>query len=526
MTLVLEIEFLSGVCFAAIGPDSEAPDWPPQPDRIFSAFVATWAARGERDEERRALEWLEELPTPRLFASEADARTTPTVYVPPNDYQTPSGELNKLRWFREFLSKGIEPPEKGGHKKLWLQAWNVMPDQRKRSGLKERIFPATRPRDPIMRLCWLGVEPDQATLSALRVLAQDTAYIGHSTSFTRCRFVVGQEALDFNAGRLPERAIYAGRLNELCEAHARFEKSADKKDRPKKGARVAPEPKPRQKRSNLFGDRWLILEHVAGEMPDVRACAVVAKTLRDALLSGYQRIGLEHEIPEVVSGHTADGGPSRAAHLAIIPLPFAGFPYADGHVMGFALVPPKASAILEDETFRKALRGLAQVDEGRGRRILNLTPAQGADSAFSIDLSPTFEPPTGKRSLDPRFYTLPAHIFATVTPVALDRHLKEKGEARVEEIATQVANACCNIGLPEPEVVIPDKHSAIEGAPSAYPFGKSPAWMRWRLPPSLSSRQLTHVVIRFVQPIEGPVILGAGRFLGLGLCRPLDADAR
>ena len=44
MTLVLEIEFLAGVCFAAIGPDSEVPDWPPQPDRIFSAFVATWAA--------------------------------------------------------------------------------------------------------------------------------------------------------------------------------------------------------------------------------------------------------------------------------------------------------------------------------------------------------------------------------------------------------------------------------------------------------------------------------------------------
>jgi CRISPR-associated protein Csb2 len=30
-------------------------------------------------------------------------------------------------------------------------------------------------------------------------------------------------------------------------------------------------------------------------------------------------------------------------------------------------------------------------------------------------------------------------------------------------------------------------------------------------------------VIRFPEPVEGPVILGAGRFLGLGLCHPLDA---
>lgn len=41
MTLVLEIEFLAGVSFAAVGPESPVPDWPPQPDRIFSALVAT-----------------------------------------------------------------------------------------------------------------------------------------------------------------------------------------------------------------------------------------------------------------------------------------------------------------------------------------------------------------------------------------------------------------------------------------------------------------------------------------------------
>ena len=72
MSLILEVEYLLGVSFAAISPDSEAPDWPPQPDRIFSALVASWAARGEREEERRALEWLEMLSVPRLFASEAN----------------------------------------------------------------------------------------------------------------------------------------------------------------------------------------------------------------------------------------------------------------------------------------------------------------------------------------------------------------------------------------------------------------------------------------------------------------------
>ena len=114
--------------------------------------------------------------------------------------------------------------------------------------------------------------------------------------------------------------------------------------------------------------------------------------------------------------------------------------------------------------------------------------------------------------------------IATVTPVVLDRHLKEDGEARREEMAGLIAAACANIGLPEPQVVVADKHSALEGAPSAWPSARAPAWMRWRLPATLASRALTHAVIRFDKPVQGPVMLGAGRFVGLGLCRPIETS--
>lgn len=498
MMLVLEIEYLSVVSFAAIGPDSEAPDWPPQPDRIFSALVASWSARGQREEERSALEWLEMLSVPRLLASDAAARTSVVAFVPPND---PRSDKQK-------------------------NAKGVLPALRSR---QPRRFPAARPNDPVIRLYWPDAEPEEAMLSALQALAHDTSYIGHSASLTRCRFLLDRGALEWGAAKRPQRGVYQGRLEELRQAYVRFEKSADKKDRPQKGARIPPEPEATVTRTNLFGDgnRWMLLDHVSDDMPDVRACALVAKTLRDALLSGYRQIGLEDKIPEVVSGHTADGAPTRAPHLAIIPLAFAGFPYADGHLMGFALVPPADNEILTDETFRKVMRGLSPVDEDRGRRILTLMSKSGTSAgfAFSIGLSPTFDPPADKRSLDPALYTRPARIFATVTPIVLDRHLKEKGAAREEETAAQIKTACINIGLPEPEAIIVHKHSAIEGAPSAYPSGNSPRWMNWRLPPSLASRQLTHAVIRFNQPVDGPVILGAGRFVGLGLCRPINHGA-
>jgi CRISPR-associated protein Csb2 len=158
---------------------------------------------------------------------------------------------------------------------------------------------------------------------------------------------------------------------------------------------------------------------------------------------------------------------------------------------------------------------------------MTIKPNEGqSGQAFAIDLSPTFEPADGKRSLDATLYTRPARTFATITPVVLDRHLKERGEAREDEITAQIAAACQNMGLPEPDAIIADKHSAFEGSPSAYPSGTSPAWMRWRQPQSIASRQLTHAVIRFGAPVGGPVILGAGRFLGLGLCRPLDSEGR
>jgi CRISPR-associated protein Csb2 len=268
----------------------------------------------------------------------------------------------------------------------------------------------------------------------------------------------------------------------------------------------------------VFADRWLVLEHVGGDMPDIRAAAPVARDLRRVLMSGYKRDGREAEIPAVVSGHAPDGAPLGEPHLAIVPLAYVGSEYADGHVYGFALVPPEGSGLLSDAAFQSAIRAVAEWKEDECRRELTVC-CGGFDLAFT---------PSGEsalHSLDPRPYTAAARTWATCTPIVLDRHLKAKGNAQREaEIAGLVRQACANIGLLEPGRIATAKHSALRGAPAAYPSGSMPRWMRWRLPESLASRQLTHATIQFEQPVRGPVILGAGRFAGLGLCRVLDAE--
>jgi CRISPR-associated protein Csb2 len=184
---------------------------------------------------------------------------------------------------------------------------------------------------------------------------------------------------------------------------------------------------------------------------------------------------------------------------------FLGFPYADGVCSAFPLIARRDGNLLSDQAFRRAFRAVTHWLGEEGRRELVLECA-GLRPAFSLVREAT------RRSLDPTPYVANARVWATCTPIVLDRHLKEIGnEARDAEIAGLIRRACVNIGLPEPELVAPDKHSAVEGAASAYPSGRAPAWTRWRLPPSLANRQLTHVVLQFEHPVRGPVILGVLR---------------
>lgn len=522
MTLVLEVEFLSGVAFLATGPGSPVPDWPPQPDRIFSALVAAWGAGGEDERGGRALEWLERQEPPRIAASGHSPRTAPVVFVPPNDPRS-----NRAK-----------------------TATQVLPAKRKR---QQRLFPATRPHDPVVRFYWNDIEVTDETLGALQELARNVAYVGHSASLTRCRFELlaesaaghddpqaahddpqaahddpqtmrGDPQATPGASRPPRPHLHAPRLKVYPGRLAELRREFAAGRRPHPGTPVQAAEAEATHWQGTFADRWLLLEHIAGRIPDLRVASVVAKTIRDAIMSGYRNIGSGDDIPEVVSGHTPDRRPTRDPHIAIVPLPFVGFPHADGHVMGFAVIPPRDSLILEDKVFLAALRRVAPIDENRGRRVMEVTSGEGtsSDRAFSIELSPAFEPPPGLRSLDPALYTRPSRTFATATPIVLDRFLKRRGEAREEEIRGLLAGACRNIGLPEPELVVADKHSALEGAPSAYPSSGEPDWMRWRLPGKLASRQLVHAVIRFPVEVRGPVLLGAGRFLGMGLCRPID----
>lgn len=484
MSLILEIEFLAGVCRAARQPADDAPEWPPQPDRIFSALVSSWATRGERDEDRVALEWLEsQAEPPVIHASAHTERTTNDVYVPVNDAKP---------------SKAPKTYEK------------IFPDRRPR---QPRRFPVARPDNPVMTLVWKG-EPGTERLKALNAIAGDVGYVGHSMSLARLRFSRSDAvtAARIGAPAPAQRRIYPGRLSELERAHRARPARPDISPGASVGAEIRRGSEFRDER----GDDWLVLEAVCGIAPDIRAAALVCRLLRQTLMSGYRRIGLETAIPEALSGHAPDRTPTANPHIAIAPLAFSGFRHADGRVLGFALIPPGGTKLLEIPHFRRAFEEIAPFDRETQRRTVTLS---GAPLHERLRLAPV-NPADGaqRRSLSPVPYLQPSCRWASVTPVVLDRHPKRGDDRETREL---VARACKNAGLPSPD---PDRiqtgtHSAIEGAPSARPPAGAPPWMRWRAPKPYASRPLVHAVIDFEREVQGPVLLGAGRFTGLGLCR-------
>ena len=97
----------------------------------------------------------------------------------------------------------------------------------------------------------------------------------------------------------------------------------------------------------------------------------------------------------------------------------------------------------------------------------------------------------------------------------LDRHGRSKDLwLEAEDV---VATACERAGLPRPEHVVLGPVSQFIGAPPA--GGKRGAYPHL-LRKDGGRRHHVHAVLTFQKPIQGPVLVGAGRFRGYGLCRP------
>jgi len=141
----------------------------------------------------------------------------------------------------------------------------------------------------------------------------------------------------------------------------------------------------------------------------------------------------------------------------------------------------------------------------------------------------TLQPPdpteVSAQSLDPTNWTAApdgGRDWATVTPIALDRHSAARSKGAYREECLSIISDSVRAVLSDSGVAVAVELTDISpfyGAPSPVEF---PRLKRKDGTP----RRQVHAVIHFSRPVIGPLLIGAGRYRGYGLCRPFQEVGR
>ena len=453
--LAIEVEFLMGRAVLARLDERDVAEWPPHPQRLFSALLAAQSELAIGATGEAALEWLESLPPPDIRAELFPSfRQTHRHWVPVN-YEAMKAHKGQID-FRHPL------------------------DRRGRQG---RFFPAVVLSDPTVVFQWSQAAGIEKHRTALTELVENLSYLGHSTSPVRAclRSDLVEPTLrpsSGGGGRYSLRVPGPGRLAQLKTVHR--SRLKDRSVQPPTD-RVVRYQAVKKGPHTVFSPDALVVTFESGPRLGLGTTLPLLQHFRDAVLSR-----LETAAPAALSGHDSEGRPTAEPHLAYVPLGFVNSQYADGSLQGIALVLP---------------RGVEQDVRSRLNSAIE-DPWQlhlGVLGSLSLRLndSDRFAPYIGR-----------SRTWATVTPIVLDRHPKKKGPT-AESI---IAESCARIGLPNPIEVRVGEVSAIRGCPRVQDVhGQSK---------QTEGRLLQHVVLHFSEAVSGPILLGAGRFTGLGLCMP------
>jgi CRISPR-associated protein Csb2 len=554
--LSLEVALLTGRYVASAFDDRGRAEWPPHPARLFSALVAThFEALEPSPEERAALEWMEGLGAPAISATEASEREVVTVFVPVND-TTIVGALDDEAAAVDAAIAVVETAKATGAKDVVAaekklakttarfadavrkataaltegkegkdgpaRAASLLPEQR---GKQPRTFPSVTPADPRVMFTWPKAEVSARRRATIDALAARVVRLGHSSSLVAIRCCETTAEATWVPDETGEvrgahdetvlRVVESGQLGALDAAFDR---------QPDEPGRVMPASFQRYVRprgsmdarvpTTAFSQDWIVLRRVDGpRLPSTRAVDV-ARTVRKALLASYG-----DGAPEILSGHGAPGEPTNRTHLAIVPLPFVAHDRADGSILGVALVLPSGATKDERRAVYRAVEAWRKSERKSDDETPRLPVYLGRAGVLSLV---ALEEDAVQSTLLARTWCARATTWASATPVALDRNPGDlrssdarKEAAAYSEAEETIAIACERIGLPRPSRVTATPSAPLAGGDKARQFGVFEAGK------SPIQRVLVHATITFAEPVEGPILLGAGRYRGLGLFRPL-----
>lgn len=519
----IQVEYLTGRAVATNRESRSEAEWPPHPQRLFAALVAAYHECDLGDDVRAALKWLESLLPPALVVSEAAQRVCPETYVPVNDNNTQFVHNRKKHTIK--YTTAIDSGIALGRDR------------------KERYFPTVVPHDPLVQFVWNDADYNAVALhqNALEQVTEAVAYLGHSTSLVRLSVTnkprpvtlsTVSESSDPSKRDVRLRGVTSGRLETLEQAYTQSVETCRRREAPDSPWHryrwIRDEPASTFAAVNAFGGEsdWFVFQRKSGTVLPIQACLALTTSVRKTLCSVC-----EDPLPSLLSGHGEDQGPLERTHVAFVPLANVGYQHSDSEIHGFAIVLPNEASTTEKHQSRRQLA----MALGKMQQVWkNPSEAVGENAALAFDWK--VEAATASErlnSLQPQRYLRRSKYWASMTPMVFGHYLRKIDDRRTFKI---VADSCEASGLPRPVNIRVSTTSMVSGVPQSYVFpslssaGK-PVWVRYRNGKHLIPRKLSdgstvrmryHIALEFEEPVSGPVIVGAGRHYGMGLCVPIN----
>lgn len=378
------------------------------------------------------------------------------------------GEREALQWIAAAPPPGVAAS--ASIDRPTLQAYWPTNDKLRGSRNKLKLVTATVPDDPRVSYVW-SARPSPEVVACIADILERVTYLGSSEATVSCWVDDAPGAVTFapdESGEQFLRTMHQGRLEELEQAYSAGFRPPPSLWTAYSGA-LAVEPQ-------LSGEWGSMIPMALSQAVDPRGVVRLVDATRACVLSACK-----DPIPAWVSGHTEDGDRLRGSHLGFAPLSNVGHPNADGLVLGIGLLIPRGVSPIETNS------ALGEFVAGE-HWVSRSTSLAKADISRKSTLAGT--------------WTRRSTVWGTVTPITLHRW------PRKSPVESLLLESLQHAGLPTPTHI-----EILHSSPHRGGLGIDV--------PNAPKRYRLHARIEWPRAVSGPVSIGAGRYKGLGFCRPI-----
>lgn len=471
----------------------------PSPFRLFQALVAGAGISGPLDQQaKKALTWLEELPAPIVASPRMTRGQKITMFMPNNDLDKFGGDVRNIAKTRGAKKEWM--PRLFDSSVPWIYAWPFTEDALGHAKtickLSEKLYQLGRGVD--MAWAW-GEILDQAALDVK--LADYNGIVWRPSAGDGILLACpGKDSLESLEHRYRAPRFQTGSVQRVFV------------QQPKPTYRKISYESPPARyvfelRSSTDSER-----RVAWPLEGASSLVVAAREAARARLSKAMPKRAQ-DVDRHLVGRKPDGSNAvpTESRVRIIPIPSIGMHYADRAIRRLLVEVPAACPLrCDDIRWAFSGAGLFDPDTGEAKDIILLP---------SVDDNIIKHYGVGTQ----------ARVFRSVTPVVLP----EDGRRRRIEPTRRLAEAkgglerVGEISRARTAVVQALRHASVK-APvwnirlQREPFEKAGSRVEaFATGTRFEKERLWHVEITFGVPVAGPLLLGDGRFLGLGLMAPV-----